>query len=163
MAILNESEMLQRLAHEDNYCRGSGRTPGAKNLPDKIRELAGFNAHFEKAKDVGKAFGIAPITAHMAKKSEAFPEVREKIEGRLNNAKEQALNILMSSLENITEDKVAKLSVKTSIRVAKDAASIIEAVTPKTPPVEGSKILIYSPRVSDEKNYEVLEITSEVV
>lgn len=160
MAILNETEMLERLAHEDNYCRGSGRTPGAKNLPDKIRELAGFNAHFEKAKVVGAAFGIAPITAHMAKKSEGHPEVQTAIKDRLSEVEERALSILTSTLKNVTPERLAKLNVTNSMRTAEKAAKIIDSIRPKTAVTEGSKILIYAPQVNAEKDYEVLEIAA---
>lgn len=159
LAILTKEEMLGRLAHDKNFVRGRGRTKGAKNLPDKIRELAGFNSYFDKAKNVGSSFGIAPITAHMAKRSEGHPEVKEKIDKRLNDVRDKGLELLTSLLNGTTPEELLKLKTLNKLRAGDKLAAIVDKATPKViQSNEGSKILIYAPVVRSEDDYETIEI-----
>lgn len=162
MGVLNEIELEQRLSSNDNLCNslGSGRTIGAKNIPDKLRLLIGVNAHLEPAKAVADAFGIAPITAHLAKKSEAHPEVKKEINNTLEAVKEDALHKLMVTMGAIKDDDLKLLSgVKRKLNAAKELATIIDKVTPKEKvQTDGAKILIYAPVVKEAKEFEAIEV-----
>jgi hypothetical protein len=171
--VITEEQAQERLNHEDNYLsdgrgrhngkRGgenSGRTLGAKGIPDKIRLLAGFNAHFEKAKNVGPALGISPISAHMAKKSEGHPEVKKKINEKLEIVREDAVTKMLAAMGVVTEDKIKSLKPSRALSVAKDFAHILDKATPKVIQQNdaGVKIMIYSPGIREEKDYQTVEI-----
>ena len=163
MAIITEAQAEGRLNNEKNLLRGKGRTPGAKNLPDSIRELVGFNAHFQGAKEVGTAFGIAPITAHLAKKAEGHPEVAKKIGEKLEDARDEALTKMMTAMGVVTVDKIQAISsTKGALKVAREFAHIIDKITPRTAAVpNAAQVIIYAPQVQEEKHYESVVIDAE--
>jgi hypothetical protein len=173
--VITEEQAQERLNHEDNYLsdgrgrhdgkRGgenSGRTLGAKGIPDKIRILAGFNAHFEKAKNVGEAFGISPISAHMAKQSIGHPEVKKAIDQKLEIVRDDAVTKLLAAMGVVTVDKIEALKPGKALMVAKDFAHILDKATPKTINVnqDAVKIMIYSPVIKAESEYQTIEIAN---
>lgn len=173
--IITEEQAEARLNHEDNYCadgrgrgdhkrggEGSGRTLGAKGIPDKIRLLAGFNAHFEKAKVVGEAFGISSISAHMAKQSIGHPEVKTKIDDKLQIVREDAITKMLAAMGVVTVDKIEALKPHRALSVAKDFAHILDKATPKILQMnqEAVKIMIYSPVIKTEDSYQTVEVVN---
>ena len=172
---LTEEEADARLSRPENYLadgrgsgnhkrggEGSGRTNGAKGIPDKIRALAGFNAHFESAKVVSAELGISPISAHMAKKSEGHPEVKKIIDEKLGLVREDAITKMLAAMGVVTVDKIEALKPGKALSVAKDFAVILEKATPKVVNLnqDSVKIMIYSPGMKEEKDYETIEIAS---
>jgi pyrroloquinoline quinone (PQQ) biosynthesis protein C len=171
--FITEEQAEERLTRTENYCsdlrgkhdgkRGgenSGRTIGAKGIPDKIRLLAGFNAHFEKAKSVGAALGISPISAHMAKQSIGHPEVKKKIDEKLEIVREDAVTKMLAAMGVVTVDKIEGLKPHRALAVAKDFAHILDKATPKIiqQNSEAVKIMIYAPGIREEKDYQTVEI-----
>lgn len=151
MAILTESELNVRLSSSNNAAKG--RTIGAKEIPDSLREIIGFSAHFEKAKEVAKAFDVAPITAHLAKESRNNPVVAEKIKSKLGQAHDLALEKMLVALNVISDDKVQDLPVTKALEVARGMAEIVDRTTEKSGMILGSNVLIYAPQVRSESDY----------
>jgi citrate synthase len=171
--VISEEQAEARLNHEDNYLsdgrgrhdgkRGgenSGRTLGAKGIPDKIRALAGFNAHFEPAKVVAAGLNISPISAHMAKQSIGHPEVKKIIDEKLNVVRQDAITKMLAAMGVVTIEKIEALKPHRALSVAKDFAHILDKATPKTINVnqDSVKVLIYSPGIKEEKDYETIDI-----
>ena len=163
MAIISEDQLELRLNHENNLLRGSGRTLGAKNIPDKIRELIGYNAHFATAEVVADGFNVAPITAHLAKRSENHPEVGNKIAAKLEEARDDALTKMMAAMGVVTVEKLEEIkSLKKAMSIARDFSHIIDKITPKqAPPTAGAQILIYAPQVNEETSYESIVVENQ--
>ena len=162
MAIISAEQAESRLNHQNNFCR-NGRNLGSIAIPDKIRELAGFAAHFETAKSVGDAFGISPMSAHLAKQSENNLEVRDAIAERLGVVQDQALTKMLQAMNVISPDKIDKLNVKSARGLIKDMAVVIDRTTIKRDPtLVAGNIVIYAPALRAETNYEVIEVEKNV-
>lgn len=157
MAIISESDLAIRLNHSNNAAKG--RTLGANGIPDSLRELIGFQAHFEKASDVASAFGVAPITAHLAKESRGHEEVGEKIKERLGIVRDQALEKMLTAMGVISEDRIKKLKIRGALQVINGMAAVIEKTDSKIPQVVGNQVIVYAPQVRSELDYDrVIEV-----
>ena len=156
MAIITESELEVRLNHVNNAAKG--RTKGANGIPDSLRSIIGFQAHFETAKKVASDFGVAPITAHLAKESRGNSESREAIQERLGSVRDIALDKMLRSLGVITEEKIDKLSVRGALNVAKGMAEIVNK-TVQPAQITNNQVIIYSPAQRLETDYDqVIEV-----
>jgi len=151
MAIISESDLAIRLSHVNNAAKG--RTAGANGIPDSLRELIGFQAHFEGAKEVASAFGVAPITAHLAKESRGHEEVSDKIKERLGVVRDQALEKMLTAMGVISEDRIKKLKIRGALQVIQGMASVIEKTDSKIPQVIGNQVIVYAPAVRSELDY----------
>jgi len=157
MAIITESELEVKLNHVDNAAKG--RTIGARNIPDNLRSIIGFQAHFDTAKNVAENFGIAPITAHHAKESHGHRASRENIDSKLGQVKDLALDKMLKSMNVITDDKIARLTVKGALAVSKGMAEIVDRTSEKMPTPVGNQVLIYAPQIREDSDYrEAIEI-----
>jgi hypothetical protein len=157
MAIITESELEVKLNHVNNAAKG--RTLGARNIPDNLRAVIGLQAHFDTAKNVAKSFDIAPITAHHAKESHGHSAARKKIDEKLAEVKDLALDKMLKSLGVIKDDKIEKLSVKGALAVAKTMADIVDKTTEKNQVVTPNQVLIYAPQIREDNDYSnVIEI-----
>ena len=158
MAILTESELEIRLNHYSNAAKG--RNEGCKPLPPALREVVGFAAHFETAKEVAKAFGVSPSTAHESKDGRGNVEVHNKIKERLGKVRDEALEKMLLSLGVITPDKIKGLKVESALKVAEGMARIIES-TGGQDQVNNTQVVIYAPQVRDYGYDKVIEIEHE--
>jgi hypothetical protein len=157
MAVISESELAIRLDHSNNAAKG--RTLGARNIPDSLRAVIGFNAHFEKAEDVAASFGVAPITAHLAKESRGHEESRDKIQTALGAVKDQALAKMLVAMGAIKVESIKKMKPFAALRMAKGLAEIVDKTSEKAPPQTENNVVIYAPQVRQENTYEkVVEI-----
>ncbi len=157
MAIITESELEIRLNHTNNAAKG--RTNGARNLPDSLRAVIGFQSHFEKAKDVADSFGVSPISAHLAKESRGHEEARAKIQSGLNQVKDLALERMLVAMGAIQPEKIKVMKPMAALRIAKGMAEIIECTSEKGPIAPVNNVVVYAPQVKDESNYDkIIEI-----
>ena len=159
MAIITESELEIRLGHVRN---SAGRGNGTKNIPDKLREIIGYSAHFEKASDVAQNFGVAPITAHLAKESRAQPEVHDRIQKRLEIVKDQALDKMLAAMGVITDEKIKKLSIKGALSVAKNMAVIVEKTGEKIGTPANNQVVIYAPQLKSESDFTDVKVIERI-
>lgn len=151
MGILTDSELNVRLSSANNAAKG--RTIGAKEIPDSLREIIGFSAHFEKAKEVAKVFNVSDHSTHMAKESRNHPNVREKIQSRLGAAHDLALEKMLKAMGVIDDNKIEALEPLQALEVAKGMAQIIDKTSEKTPIFGGGNVMIYAPQVRSESDY----------
>lgn len=157
MAIITESELEIRLNHHNNAAKG--RTLGANGIPDSLRAVLGFQAHFEKATDVGEAFGVAPITAHLSKESRGHEAARSKIQAGLNQVKDLALERMLVAMGAIQPEKIKVMKPLAALKIAKGMAEILENVSEKGPIVPVNNVVVYAPQIKNESNFErVIEI-----
>lgn len=158
MAIISAEQAESRLNNPSNYCR-NGRNLGSIAIPDKIRELAGFAAHFEPAAQVAEAFGISPMSAHLAKESKNNPEVKDAIAERLGEVQDHALTKMLQAMNVITPDKIDKLNIKAARGLIKDMAVVIDRTSQKKDAtLVAGNVVIYAPALRSENNYEVIEV-----
>lgn len=175
MAILTEAELKERLEHPNNVANiivnhkkihNGGRRDGDKNIEPKKRELAGFLAHFDTAKNIGEALDISPIQVHMLKHGKVSHdrpngELKEAIEERLGIVRDKALDKLLSTIDVIQEEKISKLKVTSQTRVAKDLASVIEKTSKKNEGAVPVQFNIYAPQIREEKHFDVVEVRND--
>jgi len=151
MAIITDSELQIRLNHTNNAAKG--RTIGAREIPDKLRELIGFQAHFETAADVAKSFGVSPISAHLAKESRGHEEVKDRIDERLGVVKEKAISAMLVSFGVLSEEKLKKQSIGRATKTIESMARVIEKTSEKLVNPNINPIIIYAPQVRQESDY----------
>ena len=157
MAIITESDLEIRLNHVNNAAKG--RTLGANGIPDSLRSVIGFQSHFEKASDVASAFGVAPITAHLAKESRGHEEARKRIQDGLGKVKDLALERMLIAMGAITVEKVKAMKPLTALRIAEGMAGIIDKTSEKREIPVANNVVIYAPQVRQENTYEkIVEI-----
>ena len=156
MAIITESELEVRLNHTNNAAKG--RTAGAQNLPDALRAVIGFQAHFETAKNVAEEFGVAPITAHEAKESHGHPEAQEAIQRQLGEVRDLAITKMLTAMGVISTEKIQKLKVTGALRVINGMATVLEKTVEKGQQVSTNQVIIYAPQVKESSDYSFIDV-----
>ena len=155
MAIISQSDLDIRLADPSNAAKG--RRNGAKNIPNSLREIIGFNAHFDTARNVAKEFGIAPISAHEQKDGRGHEDVKKRIEERLGLVRDSAVEKMLEAMNVVSSDKIKKLNVKSALAVVETMAKVVEK-TGEQRDTNTTQVVIYAPQVVENKYDRVIEI-----
>lgn len=143
-----------------------GRHEGDKNIPPVIRGLISVAANVGTTKEAALAFGVSHHEAHDLKhgKVNDLPnsDLIEKRDNGLGKIHDKALAALMASMNLITPESLDGMKTKEVVMVAEKLASIVdktrEGNTARTP-----LVVIHAPRLRDENEFDVIEITAEAV
>jgi hypothetical protein len=179
---LTEDEGARRLGSPDNlsnvvveYRKRSGRPAGSTRLSPAAREIVAQAARVLPPIEVAEAFGICRRTASNLSRgissnsslgrqvvNEDLKESVEKVEedkAKLISGK--ALDILMATLDSVDPSKIK--SQVSKVRAAKDLAIIHEKMNGNGPGAGLTKVLIYTPRQRDIKEFDIIDIPAQVV
>lgn len=143
-----------------------GRGEGKENLTPEMRNLILEEARMSgrTAEEVAKDYGVSTSTIAALKNSatstatynqpvEALKETNDKIDVIV---KEEAKNKLLLALEALTPDKIYAAKARDIAGIAKDMAGIMKDSGPSVQ-VNNTKVLVYSPRMKEEDDYDVVE------
>ena len=156
-----------RLAHPDNLCNRlvefkplnpGNKSVGDVSLPPALRTLIASVAVSDGNKVAAKAFDVAPNTVSTIKKKETEAG---RVESKVDKIRDKALDSLASLFDSvITENKLSGLKTREGISAAKDLASVVERIAPKTSGGNNVQFVVFSPRIRSEEEYEAIDITA---
>jgi len=156
----------ERLDHPDNLCNrlvefrplnNGGKTVGDVNLPPSLRTLIASVAVQDGAKTAAQAFDLSPAGAHKIAKKEIEAG---RVESKTDKIREKALDSLASLFDSvITAETLGTLKTREGIGAAKDLASVVERIAPKTVGGNNVQFVVFSPRIRAEEEYEAIDIT----
>ena len=156
----------ERLTHPDNLCNklvefrpmtGTGKHVGDVNLPPGLRTLIAAVAVDSGSKVAAKTFDVSPSSVASITKKETEAG---RVESKTDKIRDKALDSLTSLFESvITETNLAGLKTREGIGAAKDLASVIERIAPKSAPGNNVQFVVFSPRIRSEEEYESIDIT----
>lgn len=181
--FITDEEVNERLSHDRNALNrfsnvkkrlivvpkdkregNSGRNLGDTNLNPMMREIVGTAAHFDKLKNVAKAFDVSMSTVANSKVGNVGPirkdeDLRDKISKNLEVARDKALDKLMDALGLMNPEKMENANLSVLSKVAADMARVVEKTNPlKDTTIDNStKILVYRPRQNSEDDYEIID------
>lgn len=169
------SEIEKRVNSEINS--EHGRRLGDNNVPESLRKLIGEESVIHgraSALELAKSFGISPSSVSAYAKGatstasyhQPDSEIANYIKMRKTRVTKRALRTLSSALTNITDDKLTGASVKDCAAIAKDMSAIIKNFEPKSlddsaVSYQQNQFVFYSPNISTETQYEVIDATKE--
>lgn len=89
--------------------------------------------------------------------------VEEGIKSTLGIVSDRALEIILASMNHLTDDALATQKPKDLAGIAKDMAVIHEKTQPKqvSNTVNGPQFIVYAPRTKSEEEYDIIEVTPE--
>lgn len=150
------------------------QTPGRKelestNVPQSLRAIIGdtyANDSRGEGLELAESFGISKSSASAygngatstASYNKPNDELVNQITGTKNRIIKRAHNKLLSTLSHITDDKLAEAKVGELATVAKAMSGVIKDLEPAKNPNENKMVpqfIVYSPRVTNESNYDV--------
>lgn len=136
---------------------------GDKNIPETVKELAGVLAHFDSQTNVAESLGISVSQVHQYKNGRngqhaPNEELKDRIDERLGNARDIALDRLVDSLNVITPEKLEKIKVVNAASIAQKMASVLEKTGEKKNDIGNVIFQLYYPRIQEEKTFEVIEV-----
>ena len=156
----------ERLTHPDNLCNRlvefrplnpGGKSVGDVNLPPSLRTLIASVAVSDGTKAAAKAFDLSPAGAPLIKKKEIEAG---RVESKVDKIRDKALDSLSSLFESvITADGLSGLKTREGIAAAKDLASVVDRIAPKTSGGNNVQFVVFSPRIRAEEEYEAIDVT----
>lgn len=179
---LSEDEGRERLAHPDNLSnvvveirKRTGRPAGSPRLSPAAREIVAQASRVLPPIEVAEAFGITRRTASNLSRGvtsnsslgrqvvdvDLKSSVEKFEEDRTKAISSKALDILMATLGDVDPSKVK--SQATKVKIAKDLAVIHEKMNGNGPQSGLTRVLIYAPKQREMKDYDVIDIPSQVV
>ena len=150
-----------------------GRGAGVENLTDEMRKIIAEEAILsgKSQEEIAKEYGVS-IDAVRAYKNGATssatfntpdavlgPHVAEIKEEVKEQIKTHAQNALLTAIQSLTDSKISGAKAKDIAGIAKDMSSVLRNIEPQTngPIINNNKVLVYSPRVKEEDDYNVIE------
>ena len=156
----------ERLSHPNNLCNklvefrplnGGGKSVGDVNIPPSLRTLIASAAQIAPVKEVAKAFDVSPSHVHNLVKKET---AEGRVESKVDRIRDKALDSLASLFDGvITAENLGGLKTREGISAAKDLASVVERIAPKTSGGNNVQFVVFSPRIRSEEEYEAIDIT----
>ena len=156
--------------HELNRGRGKGNVA----VPEALRKIIGEEAITNgraAALDIAKDFGISPssVSAYTQGATSTATIDNPTLEQltHLNNAKQRiskrAKGKLLLALSKITEEKLENAKIHEISGVARDMATIMDKMEPKTPEnpnpgKNGPTFVFFKPEVKSEEDYTVIHV-----
>lgn len=173
--IISEEELQRKLENPDNLInrkdiiveririRDSGRREGDKNIPEPVKELAGVLGHFDTLSNVAEALNISTSQVHQYKNGRngqhsPNDELKDKIDERLGNARDIALDRLVDSLNVITPEKLKSIKAVNAASIAQKMASVLEKTGEKKNDIGNVIFQLYYPKIAEEQKFEVIEV-----
>ncbi len=144
-----------------------GRDKDVPNVPQSLRKVIGETAATEGLKSamhLASSFGISQPTTSTYARGEISPgqtndDLVNHINGRKTKITKKAINRLNMALNHIDETKLLGCDAKELSGIAKDMASVVNAMEPKQKE-DGQKDPVqfhfYAPQVRNENHYETV-------
>lgn len=144
-----------------------GRKEGDNNVPDSLRKIIGETTITDgraEGVELGRQFGISPssVSAYSNGSTSTKSYSKQPNLEHLNKVRERitrrARKVLVKSIDNITDDKLADAKPEVLANVARGMSAIIkelEPELPKEPPDKnGPTFVFFSPTFRKEEHFE---------
>jgi hypothetical protein len=181
------TESDERISRDDNLAttveirklHEGGRKNGDTNLTPLMRTLIGAAAEVDQNNaKTAKTFDVSDRAVANYRKGRTshstavVPAARAEVEEVVETAKDQKQDIkskATSRLDSlfdgpISQENLATLKPREAISAAKDLATVIDRVSVRQPGDDKRvQVVIFSPRQREEKEYEVIDVSSRDV
>lgn len=168
--LIDDEEVEKRLNHPENAVikfSGPGPQPGVSHprhrfLKPDTKAFIGTCAKLDSVSNTARVFQMRPAQVsnikNGAEQTKTNQEVQDKIDSNLKSVRDIAIDKLMISMLNISEDKLKMANPLIAASIAEKMASIHDKLSPKGPQVlNQSQIVYYVPRPREEKEYPIIE------
>lgn len=147
-----------------------GRGIGSVQVPDSLRKLIaethaieGREAALNLAKDFGVSSSSVSAYAKGATSTKTYDEPKQDIiayvRARKNRVTKKALKVMQSSLDLLTEDRLAGAKAKDISGIARDMSTIIGNMSDSVSENSvhnGPTFVLYSPQQTEESKFKVI-------
>ena len=156
--IVEESEALARVNSAENLTKKLYEIRqlypnhnGKKNIPPMVRDLIGVNATLSTQNAAAKAFGVSqPLAGYFERGEHKGSTVADKVK----SVHESALEAMISCIAGV-KDKVPDVKKATDLSmIAANMSRVVEKTTPKEKATTNVQVVVYSPRIHNESEYE---------
>lgn len=165
-ARINSPSNLVNVIHRKNH----GRTPGATQIPESIRDLISITANRseESHKDIADTFGVGNKTISRSARGlvgERLDRSLQKVgqiarENREESAHEAALDVLMTSLKQLQPkllDPDLKAKDLSAIAANMSKVSNNTKITEDAKTINNTQVILFAPARRDLSKYEFQE------
>jgi len=164
-------EIVETPVGEIRPLHNGGRRPGDTALTEVERVTVGLLTNLVGAKAASEITGVSKGHAHQlgeGRSTSPTPgrdstatEMKQQIESRLGQVKAKAIEKLLKTLDAVTDEGTALLSVKDAAEVSSKLASVIDRTTQKDRDGGNiAQVVIYAPRIRDESEYDVVTVAA---
>jgi transcriptional regulator with XRE-family HTH domain len=112
----------------------------------------------ESQAEIARATGLNTLTVNNIAQGKVKGIDEEKVERVIGEARDLALERLMSSLGLLTEDKLSGCSAKDLSVIASNMGRVVEKIQTKETQPDNINFIIYSPELKQERAFEIVEI-----
>ena len=189
MGIINDDEFTKELEKLNSHStkqeikyaeikerNNGGRNKGDVETPESLRKIIGETSVIEgrsSAIELAKKFGIShdSVSAYKngATSCATYNKPNKDILDHINKSKERiskrARHTLNRALTHITEDKLIDAKPEVLSNVARNMAGIVREMEPQQTQSSnennGVQFIFYSPKIRNESDFDVIDLTSE--
>jgi uncharacterized protein YjbJ (UPF0337 family) len=158
-----ESQLTHRIIKRPGNCR-----PWLSKSERTGIALAGTNRRGGRStqtqQEIAKAYGVqvstvSDITNNVRRIEDGDRHQDQgQIDQVIEDAKDAAINRLMASLGQITDDKISAHTAKDISSIAANMAKVVKDISPDKQLPQSINLIVYTPELRNEKTYEVVEI-----
>ena len=172
--FINEEDFKSRVASENNLTHtikrcGSGRTPNTINRTFEEREVIGSDARLVGPSEAAQIHGCSVSQAHAYSNGNNSSgnrnpdsELHQRVNKRLADVRESAIDKILSTMENLTDEKLGKAKAGELGSVASSLSKVMQTTLPRENqnynPNGAVQIVIFAPPQKDEERYETVHV-----
>lgn len=170
--FLSDEQVQTRLDNPNNYCNAvvirknewAGNREG-KRIPDFMKTLIGICARVDGTGVAAKEFGVSTYSSSAYAKGqelhgkEVNKELKEKIDQKVSDIQDKALDLLCGSLGLVDLEDIRGLDVQKKVGVVERLAGIYDKVKPQGPiPQGGNVFIVQAPAIIPSSEFETIDV-----
>ena len=143
-----------------------GRARGDTEIPTMLKVISATAAEAGLAtnKELAEQFDISAQTISDARNGRVGArkdsELSDRIRKNLDTVQDRAIDRLMQSLDLMDDEKLHNCKATDLSSIAANMSRVVEKVSPKSKDAfAGVQVILYSPRVRDLSNYDVIDVS----
>lgn len=157
--------MLAGRRHLKTSDQRGGRYPQQGNVPPIFRQLIGTAAKLGTSTAAAKSWGVNSTMAHHYKHGRTGQEqesrgLQEAIDQNVLVVRGQVLDLLSTTVSNITPDKLENRNAQELSAIARNLSSIMSSTRPlvNVEQTNNAQVIVFSPEAEKETQYETIEV-----
>ena len=157
--------MLAGRRHLKTSDQRGGRYPQQGNVPPIFRQLIGTAAKLGTSTGAARAWGVNSTMAHHYKHGRTGQEqesrgLQEAIDQNVLVVRGQVLDLLSTTVSNITPDKLENRNAQELSAIARNLSSIMSSTRPlvNVEQTNNAQVIVFSPETEKETTYETIEV-----
>ena len=173
--FIDEEDFKSRVSSETNLSHqikrcGSGRSPGSMNRTFQEREVIGADARLVGPSEAAALHGCSVSQAqaysngfNSSAQRNPDAELHQRVNKRLSEVRESAIDKILSTMENLTDEKLGKAKAGELGSVASSLSKVMQSSLPSQSqqnqnPNGAVQIVIFAPPQKDEERYETVHV-----